>query len=415
MLLGCLAKLFVLAACAKAVLLPSQDPFYAQPSNISSYAPGAIIDARSMPTNINSLFPNEPNITVEEAYQYLYRTTDSLGNAVAAVTTLLVPYNADSSKLLSYQTAYITAALDQGWYVVTSDYEGLQAQYVAGVQAGYATLDSVRAVFNDVSTNGVDSKARYVMWGYSGGSLASEWAALSGLIPNVTSVLQTINKGANAGLAFSGVDGLSTYDNQGGRLEADSLIAKAYPDLKTWLDKNLIASKKPEFQSIASGCLTQTMSTGASQDLFSYFTRSQQSLYDPVPQSVLNVSGIMGQHGIPTIPMFIFKAIGDDISPSKDTDVLVDWYCGQKDVQVNIEYHKDVIGNHATEAITGSASAFEWVAERLEGKAVKGKGCVVEYVALTSVDLGTVGKLGAEVVAVLQDLLGGRLGTVVSG
>ncbi|KAF2161843.1 hypothetical protein M409DRAFT_27899 [Zasmidium cellare ATCC 36951] len=112
--------------------------------------------------------------------------------------------------------------------------------------------------------------------------------------------------------------------------------------------------------------------------------------------------------------MFIFKAIADEISPSKKTDEFVSWYCTQHDVGVNIEYHKDVIGNHATEAITGSGSAFEWVADRLEGMAVKGKGCVTEHVALTSVDLGTVGKLGSEVVAVLQDLLGGRLGPVVS-
>jgi hypothetical protein len=43
--------------------------------------------------------------------------------------------------------------------------------------SGHATIDSVRAAFNANETLGLDVDARYAMWGYSGGALASEWAA----------------------------------------------------------------------------------------------------------------------------------------------------------------------------------------------------------------------------------------------
>lgn len=305
----------------------------------------------------------------------------------------------------------ITAALDQGWYVLSPDYEGLNAQYTSGLISGYATLDSVRAAFKQTAASGLSTSAKYAMWGYSGGSLASEWAAelqpsyapelefqgaaLGGLIPNIQNVLTTINKGLFAGLAFSGIYGLS----------------KAYPELASFLDANLVPSKKDQFYSIANGCLSQASSQGALQDLYSYFTTGKAALSQPVPQSVLSKTGMMGTHGVPSIPLFIYKAVADEVSPSKDTDSLVTTLCSKG---ASIEYHKDVIGEHITEAITGSANALAWISDRLEGKATI-TGCTTEVVALTAVDLESVGQLGGELVALLQDLLGGRLGPAFSG
>lgn len=142
------------------------------------------------------------------AYQLLYRTADSLGDAAAAVTTIIVPGNANTSIVLSCQfatdaawancapsytiqlgsspnnggsggveTLFVIAALNQGWIVNLPDYEGLQAAFTSGIQAGQATLDSVRAALSSGNLTGISSEAEYQMWGYSGGSLASEWAA----------------------------------------------------------------------------------------------------------------------------------------------------------------------------------------------------------------------------------------------
>lgn len=88
---------------ARAVPLPpTEDPFYLPPAGLSLQKPGAILRSRSL--GALSLSGSVP-FQAKAAYQLLYRTTDSLGNASAAVTTIIVPNNANTSRLLSYQFA----------------------------------------------------------------------------------------------------------------------------------------------------------------------------------------------------------------------------------------------------------------------------------------------------------------------
>lgn len=98
-------------AWAQAPTLPSNDPFYKTLSNISSYTPGQLINSRFVLPDL-STFSGISKIDVGGFHQFLYRTTDSLGDPVAAVTSLLVPKKPDSNKLLVYNTAYDTANND---------------------------------------------------------------------------------------------------------------------------------------------------------------------------------------------------------------------------------------------------------------------------------------------------------------
>ena len=117
---------------------------------------------------------------------------------------------------------------------------------------------------------------------------------------------------------------------------------------------------------------------------------------------------MLGLRGVPTTPLFMYKAVGDEISPSKDTDALVSTYCAQG---ATIQYNRDLIGEHITEAISGSASAFGWVADRLSGKPVANQGkCVTNNVFLTTIDDNTAKLFGKEITAILEILLGGQLG-----
>lgn len=214
---------------------PLQDPWYTAPNGFEQAKAGTVLRLREAPGNITSLVTN-----CSAAYNILYRTTNSRYRPDWAVTTVLVP-DTKTPALLSYQipydsafldaspsyalyskdsTAYyaeISASLSYGWFVNIPDYEGPLASFTAGVQSGHATIDSIRAVLNVNKKLGLAKDARYAMWGYSGGALASEWAAelqvqyapemnfsgaaLGGLTPNVTSVLFTINKTPGAGLA----------------------------------------------------------------------------------------------------------------------------------------------------------------------------------------------------------------------
>lgn len=297
------------------------------------------------------------------------------------------------------------AALNLGWWLYTTDYEGLKAEYTTGLQSGYSVLDSTRAVLSSGPALGLSSNPKYALWGYSGGSLASTWAAelqpsyapelnfvgvaAGGTVPNISSILETIYDSTAAGLAFSGIYGES----------------KAFPNMTTWLEENLLPETKEEYYSIANGCLAQASAAGVGKDLYSYFNGGQAAFEMEVPRSIFRWSGQLGVHGVPAAPLFIYKAVGDEISPVADTDDLVAEYCA---AGARVEYHRDLVGDHETEAISGSASALEWLNARLDGVEVD-DGCKIEDVALTSLSLGSVAFFGEDLYSILESVLGGML------
>ena len=149
---------------AETPLPPSQDPFYTAPAGYESTAPGTILRIRTAPGNLTAVTGN-----CSASHNIVYRTTNSRYEPAWAVTTLFTPSSnaKNGSALLSYQIAYdsadvdaspsytlyndtgnsfdISTALSKGWYVNVPDFEGPLASFTLGVQAGHATLDSIRA------------------------------------------------------------------------------------------------------------------------------------------------------------------------------------------------------------------------------------------------------------------------------
>jgi hypothetical protein len=292
----------------RAIPPPSDDPFYVAPSGYESSAPGTILRSRPVPSAL-SLFQTIP-LNLKGAWQLLYRTTDSQGNPIATVTTVLVPKNADPKKLVSYQVAedsggeincapsytlqtgsdttyagtggieaaLIAAALNQGWIVNSPDWEGPKSTFITGKQAGYATLDGIRAALASGETTSVSSDAKVQMWGYSGGALASEFAselqsgyapeipfvgmAIGGVTPNVSNVLTTISGGLFAGIAAAGFIGLGN----------------AYPDFGTYVQDSLIEATKDEFNQGGKQCFNADVKQFAFQDMFKYFKQGEKVL-----------------------------------------------------------------------------------------------------------------------------------------
>lgn len=82
---------------------PTEDDFYTVPLDIDNSPPGTILKHRIPPAPI-AAFGLDP-VNLQGSYQILYRTNDNFGNATATVATILIPHNADYSKVLSYQVA----------------------------------------------------------------------------------------------------------------------------------------------------------------------------------------------------------------------------------------------------------------------------------------------------------------------
>lgn len=180
--------------------LPSHDPFYTYTGSkpLSQIALGTVLKKRSITLKIESL-------TVPyAAEQVLYRTDGEQGQPTVTVTTIIKPLvSLLGTKIVAYQTAYdalgsecdpsytlrggntgdtdsqaeaavIALYVTAGYTVTVPDYEGTSLQWAAGQESGYNTLDAIRATENYL---GAPSSTQVGMLGYSGGSIATEWAS----------------------------------------------------------------------------------------------------------------------------------------------------------------------------------------------------------------------------------------------
>lgn len=190
------------ASAAQAAVAPEQDPFYKYEGKpgLGRIAPGTVLKTRTVSFHVVGI--PEP-IT---AVQLLYRSSSTLHKPTVNVTSVLLPPVKLSTTVLSYQSFYdslstdddpsyaisggvsmggeipqaesvlISPALLAGETVVVPDTEGEEAAFSAGPVYGYNTLDSLRAALSSPAT-GLTSDAKIGLAGYSGGAIATEWAA----------------------------------------------------------------------------------------------------------------------------------------------------------------------------------------------------------------------------------------------
>lgn len=385
-----------------APLLPTEDAFYSPPLGYESTNPGTILRVRKTPSHIRSfLLP----INVKESYQLLVRTTDSHGNPVAIVTTILEPYNADPTKLVSYQLAEDSAALkcapsygiqegaaiistmemqaemiliqsvlNKGWFVVTPDYEGPNAAQTAGKISGQATLDSIRATLQTNNITGIQSDAQTVMWGYSGGSLATGWAAalqpeyapelkenligaaVGGFLTNLTSSLVLLDGSLFVGLDFAGMNGL----------------ANEYPELDAIYKLEMTSEKYKDFLFARNACLPSTVFHFMFSNIFTGPNRYFQSGWDVFKNETFanffheNTLAYNKTGPTPEIPMFIYHGKRDTYVSFNDTVRVYDTWCAAD--APSVEFAVDDIANHITEIVFGSPAALAWINARFLGE-----------------------------------------------
>jgi Secretory lipase len=182
---------------------PQDDPFYTYSGSkpLESTEPGTVLATRSIPYHILGV------PTALKTTQLLYRSTSQTGKPTVNVTSVIQPLGQrDKTRVISFQSAYDSLNrndqpshaiaggltfggivpnvelavfglfLTQGFAVIVPDTEGQRADFAAGPEYGMNTLDSIRAAFNS-STVGLPADARIALLGYSGGAIASEWAA----------------------------------------------------------------------------------------------------------------------------------------------------------------------------------------------------------------------------------------------
>lgn len=265
------------------------------------------------------------------------------------------------------------------------DHEGPTASFAMGIQEGHATLDSIRAV---LSSNLLSKAAstKYAMWGYSGGSIASEWAselqeqyapelkfsgmAIGGCVPNITEARDNLTGSAWAGLLPGLYLGLTSQDADA-RQYLSSRLKTSGPYNATGFLQDLKLT------------IYDAFAFYANQNVFSYFTGGRADLEVPLLNNIARRNWYQGYHGVPHMPTFVYKAIGDDFSNVKSTDTLVERWCG---TGVAVEYQRNTVGGHISEITNGRQRALDWLKTVFDDKVEVG-GCVVKNVTVGIADI----------------------------
>ncbi len=359
---------------------PDQDPFYGAPADLASHPNGAVLRSRSVTvTGLGTLLP-------VRSWQVLFKSTDSHGQPVADATTIIVPavpyLGGGARPLLSYQTAedslgtvcapsytlragtekelsLMAPALLRGWAVVVTDYEGPRSQYGAGAQAGHAVLDGITAALAFRSA-GLAASTPIGLMGYSGGGLATAWAAeLQGSYAPGLRVVGVAEGGAPADLkaAFDVIDG-SVFAGLG--FGAIVGISRAYPEMD--IDSVLNDGGRQLVRDVASACAAELAARYAFQRLDS-FTTVPDAVDLPQFAAVLAATRL-GQR-TPVAPIFNYHSISDELIPIATDDALVAKYCSEG---VPVLQYRDPLSGHIVLAVTGAPLAIGYLADRFAGK-----------------------------------------------
>ena len=369
-----------------APLSPTQDPFYSYTGSLTGVADGTVLRTRSISFDAMGL-----DVPVAST-QVVYRTTDELGKPTVAVATVVTPLTGATHKIVSYQWAYDGLAancepsyaiqggtptegtnadeqlfevpmLAAGDTVVTSDYEGEDNAFAAGRQEGQMTLDGILATENLLS---LGTSTQVALMGYSGGAIASDWAAE--LAPTYAPTLDIVGD-AMGGIAVDLNHNL-TYVN--GSQEWSGAIPAALIGISRAFGINLT----PYLSSYGSKLLAQAGGTCLESDLGAYPGLTYQKLLKPqytnidqVPAIVTPLNHlIMGTGGTPREPMYMGvgddDGVGDDVMIDADDEALAQKYCSDGlPVQFTLYNQSD----HGTAGEAFLPAAAEWVIQTLAG------------------------------------------------
>ncbi|KXG48274.1 Lipase, secreted [Penicillium griseofulvum] len=381
------------------VQAPDDDPFYKPPAGFESKAPGTILNQRNVEVGFFGIIPLDV-----EAYQLLYRTTAIDGSAIATVTTVFKPKNAKLDRFVSFATAYDSSAtkcqpsygyqlgspqnslissvelliieiyLALGYTVASPDYEGPDAAFGPGRLSGMGVLDNIRAV-NSFKTLGLTDKPMVVGVGYSGGAIATGWAASlqpkyaselnikgwvqGGTPSNVTGTMYQLDNTAFSGFLPAAIAGLSKPTAYGATLAP-------------FINKIMT----PEGQKI----LDIANSECGTTDLIAFFERSifdtgfqtmgEAFIFDPIVQAVLKQNSMgVNKDETPTAPTFVYHAKKDEVIPYADAQTMVNSWCSW---DANVKFTNYASGGHATTEIIAIPEVIKFVKNAFAGTTESG-------------------------------------------
>ena len=396
-----LAALVLLSALAPAgpaqaatVPLPRDDPFYRYtgPTPLAQLKPGTVLKTRSV------TLAADTTATPLPATQLLYRTSDEVGHATATVTTVVVPPTAtvapnvigylsfydslsdkcdpsytlrggdpgpNNQQLSDAEQAFLQAYYATGSVVTVPDFEGPGLHWTAGHESGYGTLDAIRATEAFLHA---PATTKVGLTGYSGGSIAADWAAE--LAPAYAPELNIVGVAAGGVPVhfFHNLTYINGSQGWSGIMPAViTALGRAYGlDLDAYLNsygKALVAKDSTgcigDFNGTHPGLTIQKMLKPAYQEV-----RSIKPFVDVINKLIMGTAP-----GHPRMPMFLAvgnngSSVGDDIMVTKDVEALAHEYCSQG---MTVQYEEYPGFAHTQAALRFEPRAVQFLVQRFAG------------------------------------------------
>ncbi|MFB8002454.1 lipase family protein [Nocardia sp. NPDC056000] len=383
---------------------PYLDPGFYQPdpARVAAAQPGEILAARQVNLANFWLLPLNTN-----AWQLSYRSTNTRGEAIAAVATVIVPHRPAPSGergLLSFQFAEdslsqncapsytlqmgslpnplnpvisaefieVQAMLQRGHAVVIPDHQGPNAAYAVGPLGGRITLDGIRAAENFEPAGLPGTATRVALWGYSGGAIPTAHAAE--LQPEYAPELNLTGSAAGGlmadiRMAVDYNNGTSTFG--GAVLGGLFGVAREYPQVAQFIDQHMNPLGKAVRLVHEGQCVALQFAGFPFINIKGLFDYPGDPMRSPEMQPVLDELSL-GRRGTPTAPIYIYEAPLDEVMPINAVNNLYDTYC--QDPNARVAYTRDLLSEHGIAAVAGTASAVLWLDDRLNGVPVS-TGC----------------------------------------
>lgn len=420
------------------ILSPLNDPFYTPPKGWKKASNGDVLRTRK----VDLAFLQIDEINYEAAYQILYRTTGAYENDPSTtVTTVIIPHNAKRDKLvnymiytdaagaqcapsyamrkggkiatdlaLNYQQLLFSTLLEEGYIMTLPDHQGPTRAFAAGRLEGRMSLDGIRATLN-YERIGLSKKSKVASFGYSGGAIASGWAAalqpsyapeinavgfaMGGTPANITSTVENLNDGLFSGFGIAGVVGL----------------LYTYPKIMEWSKGKITKAGHQAIEFARNNCLVQTLLEYPFQKLLSdkFVLGGGELLYDPTIRSVI-YDMVMGykKSETPTVPVYMFHGQHDEVIPFNSAiKTGRDW--AKHGADVYFEELTDVTMAHLTSELFNLPNVLFFVRDRMEGKSFS-KGFTHKRTGNPLEDPGVPLKGLGSLVEAIQNIVGKEVG-----
>jgi alpha-beta hydrolase superfamily lysophospholipase len=368
-------------------LLPSDDPFYLPPAGYQHSVPGTVLRTRDVELAFMGLIPQSITAT-----QLLYRTTDMNGNPEATVTTVIVPAEVapgQTCPLLSYQCAIdamtsrcfpsyalrrrakalgsvsqlelllIAAAVAEGWAVSVPDHEGLKGLWGAPYEPGYRVLDGIRAALSSERV-ALSPSAPIGLWGYSGGGLASAWAAeMSGEYAPELDIVGAVlgSPVGDLGHTFRRLNG--SFLSGLPALVVAALV-HTYPDLDKVIKEHTNDEGRAVLERLEKMTTVGAVIRMAGKDMGDYLDEPLEDILS-TPEVTYVFDNIKLGAAVPVPPVLIVQAVHDYLIDVNDIDMLADTYSAGG---ASVTYHRDAFNEHMVLHPLSAPMTLRWLTDR---------------------------------------------------